>query len=154
MKEPDDRIPLLDALAARTAKLGVLETHPAVAMAVMWPEGKPLPRYKKGKGTKSKEIRAAIKEIQDFFGDRSKEVFGETWTRLPENVPAGVEQDDLLDAQMSFLTVAACRIGLAMVLGDTSRGGFVVPRTRLSVELQREYCRIMRKISGLSLAPL
>ncbi|MGO9122003.1 MAG: hypothetical protein ACLQPD_30870 [Desulfomonilaceae bacterium] len=136
VKEPDDRIPLLDEFQARTANFGIIETHPAVAMAVMWPKGQTFPKYK---GVNTSEERSAIQTIQIVLRQQAEKTFATAWTEFPELTPAGMNQSDLLDAQISFLEVMACRTGRAIMLGDVFRGGFAVPRTAVSTELHRKY---------------
>jgi hypothetical protein len=151
--------PLPDRLATSAPRLplrfpgdeigpGVVETHPAVALAMVWPEGEKLPVYKASKKNPKKDARKAVRAIQDFLGNNAKRLFGVGWVNLPTN-KADVEydpseksaltDDDWLDAEVSYLCVEAMCRGHATLLGDRVNGGFVVPKTAKADRCQERY---------------
>lgn len=124
---------------------GVVETHPAVALAMLWPSGD-LPVYK---GSPRAEAKAGVDKITSVLRERCEAVFGVGFVELPADAretvtvgggsPRGIGMDDLLDAQVSYLCVAAMERGKAILLGDRWRGGFVVARTEKALAWQARY---------------
>lgn len=121
---------------------GVVETHPAVALALLWPEDDDLPVYKPKADVSAAVARANVKRIEDYLKVCAEALFGVPWVDLPKNptrsrpvrverdvFAGGVGLDDLLDAQVSYLCVEAMVAQKAVCLGDPSSGYFAVPRT-------------------------
>jgi hypothetical protein len=121
---------------------GVVETHPAVALAMAWPQGAGnLPSYKPRANPKVTKAaaKAAVRDIEAVLRKRAKDVFGVPWVNLPTQIPSAINLDDLLDAEISFLCVEAMCRGRAMLLGDREHGGFVVPKTAAASHWQMKY---------------
>jgi Protein of unknown function (DUF429) len=133
---PDDRLPLL-APTAPFDRSGVVETHPALALALCWPKGH-VPKYK---GRTTEEVRRPaqrenVKKICAFLATRAHAHFGVVWEALPADADS---DNDYLDAQVSYLCVAAALHGRALLLGDLTRGGFAVPATETARQVQGGY---------------
>jgi hypothetical protein len=133
---PDDRLPLLAPIAPFDCS-GVVETHPALALALCWPKGH-VPKYK-GRTTEEVPRRAQrenVKKICAFLATHARAHFGVVWEALPEDEDS---DNDYLDAQLSYLCVAAALHGRALLLGDLMRGSFAVPATKMARQVQAAY---------------
>ena len=133
---PDNRLALLSPDRALDVT-GVLETHPALAVAMCWSDGK-VPKYKGRvkKGELRADLRKNVKRITAFLAEQALAHFGAAWEDLPANY---CEDDDFLDAEVSYLCVAAALRGKAILLGDHRMGGFTVPATKRSTVAQARY---------------
>lgn len=130
--ERDTRLPLLLPGAA-VEEGGVMETHPAVALAVLV-HGE-LEKYK---GDTVGVVEARCREIHTSLAPSIAKRLDIEWTPLPPKKPSGTDWDDLLDAQVSYVCVEAAAQAQAILLGDKN-GGFVVPKTERAEQLQREF---------------
>lgn len=130
--ERDTRLPLLVPGAAVEGG-GVMETHPAVALAVLV-DGE-LEKYK---GDTVGVVEARCREIHASLAPRIAKCLDIEWIPLPPKKPSGTGWDDLLDAQVSYACVEAAAQAQAILLGDKN-GGFVVPKTERAEQLQREF---------------
>lgn len=135
---PDKRLPLL-LPGDDSSTGGVMETHPAVALLLLWGQqhDDPMPVYKKSLDACRKIESAVAASLAPDADVR--------WTQLPERMPAqlagrdpSIGWDDVLDAQVSYACVALAVRRRAILLGDES-GGFVVPKTERAEQLQREF---------------
>lgn len=115
----------------------VVETHPAVSLAMCWPPGC-LPHYKYQKA-KAAGRSAALSEICQQLASYSVGWFGQPWIPLPTRPASGWKLDDYLDAQVAYLSVVALLTGKGIYLGDIQRGGFAVPATDYACDWQRRY---------------
>jgi hypothetical protein len=97
-----------------------------------------MPKYKgrtKEAGGR-KQFQEPIKTITTFLAEHSLACFGVAWEPLPSDASF---DDDFLDAQLSYLCVAAALRGKAILLGDQRRGGFTVPATERAKRIQERY---------------
>lgn len=112
--------PLSGLKLATTASDGdklVVEVHPAVSLARWWvadrvPE--PMPRYKRGKGVRIAEVRAALGTIRASLGRME----------IPE---AAIADDDHLDAWIAWRMGAEFVRGRAVLHGSSHAGAYVLP---------------------------
>lgn len=133
---PDTRLPLLSP-ETQLDRAGLLETHPAVALALCWKDGR-VPKYKgrtKERGGRA-VYRQAMSDITAFLAANALACFGVAWEPLPADAAL---DDDYLDAQLSYLSVAAAFQGKALLLGDQRRGGFTVPASDRARQIQGRY---------------
>jgi hypothetical protein len=142
--QPDTRLPLLSP-GSPLDRAGVLETHPAVALALCWKDGR-LPKYKgRTKERGGREVyRQAMSDITAFLAENALACFGVGWEPLPADAAL---DDDYLDAQLSYLCVAAALQGKAILLGDQRRGGFTVPATERAKRIQGRYLEFVAKVT-------
>jgi hypothetical protein len=132
---PDDRLALRFP-GDKMEEGGVIETHPAVAVAVLWDEVGDVPRYKMGISANERRHNQAC--IQAVLTRQANRLLGTTWVPLPGHKDTDLEWDDYVDAQVSFLCVEALVKGRALLLGDRT-GGFIVPRTDIAEHWQADY---------------
>jgi hypothetical protein len=95
----------------------IVEVHPAVSLARWWIalgiEG-PMPRYKRGKNTGSREVRSALEVLRARLGGLG--------------IPAeAFASDDHLDAWVAWRMGDMFVRGEATWLGSPAEGGYVVP---------------------------
>ena len=111
---------------------GIIEVHPAIAIAVLLGA---TPVYKRP-ASRSRCIVDALKGACIREGLLNKFV----WRDLPPKGRAGFHLDDFLDAQVAGACGQALASGESLFLGD-STGYFVVPSTACAVNLQEGFLR-------------
>ncbi len=113
---------------AQVTSPGVVEVHPAIAIFVIL-GGRPVPIYKGKK-----------KERHQLWSRLEKSGCPVQLNKKRKKERIAVDDHDALDASVAWWCAHSAWHGQALVLGDTSTGGFVVPATE-SAEMWQDRFR-------------